>query len=150
MKILRGILALAIVLSLSFTATCQEKGYWRAASTTAKGITGDVAFSADKMSINFASFTIANIRDLTPDEIAAAFDGASGGAGTLYRLSIPGDKKFLHKNTLCGTEETQWVVTYAAGKNLQLIFYSGSAMPKLTIDGMANNTDLCGTYSYVR
>jgi hypothetical protein len=150
MKLSRNVLTAILILFACVCVTAQEKGYWRAASSTAKGVTGDVAFSPDKITINFASFTIANIRDLTPDEVATAFEGAAGGAGTLYRLSIPGDKKFLHKNTLCGAEETQWVVTYVAAKNLQLIFFSGSAMPALTVDGMANNTDLCGTYSYVR
>ncbi len=34
-------------------AVAQEKGLWRAESSTAQSITGDVAFSGEKMSINF-------------------------------------------------------------------------------------------------
>ncbi len=90
--------------------SAQEKGPWRAASTTAASITGDIAFSETRVAIDFSSFPIARIRDLEPGEVSAVFDVDSnaGGRGSLYRLSIPGDKKFLHKNSLCGSEDTQW------------------------------------------
>ena len=130
----------------------QEKGNWRAASTTARGITGDIAFAGEKIVINFAAFTVAQIRDLTPAETSAAFNSetAAGGSGSLYRTDIPGDKKFLHKNTLCGGEDTQWIVTYAAGHTLQVALFSGPSMPVLTAEAVANATNLCGTYTYVR
>lgn len=84
--------------------------------------------------------------------MSAAFDAASdaGGGGHLYRLSIPGDKKFLHKNTICGGEDAQWVATYVAGHSLQLAFFSGSKMPVFTPDALANSASLCGTFSYVK
>lgn len=131
----------------------QEQGYWRAESTTARAITGDVTLAERRVTINFASFTIAEIRDLTPVEMAAAFDGESptdGARGHLYRLSIPGDKRFLHKNTMCGAEETQWMVTLVRGKGLRLAFFSGAAMPVLTAEAVANTTSLCGTFGYSR
>jgi hypothetical protein len=130
----------------------QEKGYWRAASSTAQSITGDVTLAADKMAINFYSFPIAQIRALEPGELSAVFESASGagGGGNLYRLSIPGTKVFLHKNTLCGSEQTQWMATYVAGRELHLAFFSGPKMPVLTPDGIANSTDLCGTFLYGR
>ncbi len=131
-------------------AAAQEAGMWRAASKTAQSITGDVAFSETRMTINFTSFTIAQIRELTAAEIAAGFDGAAGGSGNLYRLSIPADKRFLHKNTLCGSEETQWVATYVSGRNLQVEFFSGSSMPVFTPEAIATTTSLCGSYAYVR
>jgi hypothetical protein len=138
-------------LALAMTAAAaQEAGMWRAASKTAQSITGDVAFSETRMTINFTSFTIAQIRELTAAEIAAGFDGAAGGSGNLYRLSIPADKRFLHKNTLCGSEETQWVATYVSGRNLQVEFFSGSSMPVFTPEAIATTTSLCGSYAYVR
>lgn len=130
----------------------QEKGYWKATSSTAMAITGDVTLSENKIVINFASFTIAHIRDLKPSEFSAAFDGETGaeGSGSLYRLSIPAEKQFKRHNTLCGAEETQWMVTYAAGKSLQIAFFSGAGMPVLTAEAVANSTSLCGTYMYMR
>jgi hypothetical protein len=140
------------VVACSLTAGAQEKGIWRAASSTAQSITGDVALSEDKLSINFSGFTIAQIRALEPGELSSVFeaDGGAGGSGNLYRLSIPGDKKFLHKNTLCGSEDTQWMATYVAGHSLHLAFFSGQKMPVFTRDAIANTTDLCGSFSYVR
>jgi hypothetical protein len=133
-------------------AAAQEKGYWRAASSTAQSITGDVTLSADKIALTFSSFPIAQIRVLEPGELSAVFEAESGagGSGSLYRLSIPGTKVFQHKNTLCGSEQTQWMATYVSGRELHLAFFSGSKMPVLTPDGIANSTDLCGTFLYAR
>ncbi len=135
------------------TAKAQDGGSWRAASTNARAITGDLALFNQKIALGFsAAYTLAEIRTLKPEEITALFSGAdvSDGSGHLYRTSIPGDKRFLHKNTLCGSEETQWVVTFAQGKNLQVALFSTANMPVLTPEAMANATDLCGTFSYVR
>lgn len=149
-KLLAAIALLALTCSVS--APAQEKGAWRAASTTARSITGDLIFSNEKLSINFSTFPIAQIRDLKPAEIVATFSPANAptGAGSLFRLSIPAGKVFLHKNTLCGSEGTQWMVTYVAGRTLQIAFFSGASMPVLTPDAVANTTNLCGTYTYTR
>lgn len=148
--------SLACLGLLAFTSAIaqggQDGGNWRAAGTTARAVTGDIAFFNQKIALGFTAFTLAEIRTLKPEEVTALFSGADGATGTghLYRTSIPGDKRFLHKNTLCGSEETQWVVTFAQGKNLQVAFFSTANMPVLTPEAMANNTDLCGTFSYVR
>ena len=138
--------------SCTVASSAQEKGTWRPVSTTARGITGDVAFSETKIAVNFSGFTIAQIRSLTPSEIKAVFDldGAAVGSGNLYRTSIPAEKRFLNKNTLCGSDETQWVATFVQGHNLELAFFSGASMPTLTPEAVANTTNLCGTFAYVR
>jgi hypothetical protein len=143
---------LGSLLACCVPATAQEKGNWRAANSAAESITGDVAISDAKISINFSSFPIAQIRGLEPGEVSAAFDldTSAGGGGNLYRLSIPAAKKFLHRNSLCGAEDTQWMAAYVAGHSLRLAFFSGQKMPVFTPDAIANSTDLCGTFSYVR
>ena len=151
MKRFSGFVAVAVfgcVLALA----AQEQGAWRAASKTARGVTGDIGFSGEKISINFASFPVAQIRELQPAEIAALFasDGTAGGSGNLFRTSIPANKKFLSKNTLCGSEETQWIASYVAGKQLQLAFFSGASMPVFTAEAMGSSANLCGTYTYGR
>ena len=144
----------AVCLALAFTSpgSAQERGTWRAASSTARAITGDIVVSDTKVSINFLAFTIAQIRHLEPAELSAAFDADSraGGSGNLYRLNVAAGQRFLHHNTLCGTEDTQWMATYVQGQDLRLAFFSGSSMPIFTIDALANSTSLCGTFSYVR
>ncbi len=150
---LRRLLALGVLFATgSLPTVAQEQGSWRAASKTAQSITGDVGFSGEKLYINFSGFTIAEIRPLLPAEILAAFDldGDISGRGHLYRLSIPGEKRFLHKNSLCGSDETQWMATYVNGKSLQVAFFSGATPPVFTRDGIANSTSLCGTFAYGR
>jgi hypothetical protein len=140
------------VLVCGVFAGAQEKGMWRAESSTAQSITGDIAISDEKISINFNGFVIAQIRRLEPGEVSAVFDAdsAAGGSGNLYRLNIPSSKKFVHHNTLCGTEDTQWIATYVAGRTLKLAFFSEPKVPEFTLNAIANSTDLCGTFSYVR
>jgi hypothetical protein len=143
---------LGLVLVCSMAAAAQDKGYWRAASSTAKSITGDVALADEKISINFLNFTIARIRGLEQAEASALFDpdGTATGSGSLYRLNVPGEKKFLHKNSLCGSDDTQWMVTYVSGRSLQLAFFSGAKPPVFSSDALANSTDMCGKFGYVR
>ena len=143
----------ASLLLCSLTLAAQEKGNWRAASNNARAITGDVALADEKLFINFSGFTMSRIRSLEKPEISALFDAdsttADGTAG-LYRLEVPATKKFLHKNTLCGSDDTQWMVAYASGRSLQLAFFSSQKPPLLTLDAVSNSTDLCGKYSYVK
>jgi hypothetical protein len=148
----RSIALLASVLACCVSVTAQDRGIWRATSSSAQSITGDVAISGDKLSIDYTSFTIAPIRALEPGEVGAAFDmdSSSVSKGNLYRLNIPGTKRFMHKNTLCGSEDIQWMASYAAGNYLHLAFFSGQKMPILTPEAIANTTDLCGTFSYAR
>jgi hypothetical protein len=144
--------SMSLVLACSLLSAGQEKGHWRAASSTAEAITGDIEIADEKISINFTGFTIAEIRKLAPAEISAAFAGdmSAGGSGNLYRLNIAGSKRFLRHNTLCGSEDTEWMATYVLGHNLQIAFFSGSDMPVFTAEAMANATNLCGTFSYAR
>ncbi len=129
-----------------------DRGYWEAASQNAREITGDLTISEMKLSINFARFTIAQIRQLTPGEAAAVFEAQASaqGGGNLYRVEIPAEKKFAHHNTLCGEQETQWMATWSDGRTLQVAFFSGSAMPVLKPDALAQSQSVCELLGYVR
>jgi hypothetical protein len=147
LKILTGSLLLGCL-----TLAAQEKGAWQAASNTAQSITGDISFSPDKLSINYVHFPIARIRDLEKSEIAATFDADSSpdGTGSLYRLNVPATQKFLRKNSLCGGDDTHWMLTFASGRTLQVAFFSSQKVPTLTREAISNSTDLCGTFTYVK
>ena len=148
---LRRAVAATFILSC-LTLSAQEKGYWRAASKTAQSITGDVSLADEKISINFANFPMIRARALEPAEITVLFntDSPAPNSGSLYRLDIPSTKKFLRRNTLCGSEDVIWMATYTAGRELQLAFFSGQRPPLLTQEALNNSTDLCGTYAYVK
>jgi hypothetical protein len=142
----------ASLLLFCLTLSAQEKGIWTAVSSNAKSITGDVELSNERISINLVTFPMARIRGLEQAELSAAFDADShaGGTGSLYRLSVPFSRKFLHKNTLCGAEDTQWMATYLLGHSLQLAFFSGQKPPVFALDALANSSDACGVFSYAR
>jgi hypothetical protein len=137
--------------SCCLRATAQGRANWRAASSNAKSITGDVFFSEDRVSINFLTFAIANIRRLEGPEMGALFDADSNASltGNLYRLNVPGATKFLRRNTLCGNDDVTWMATFVSGHSLQLAFFSGEKPPTLTMDALATSTERCGTFAYV-
>jgi hypothetical protein len=147
---MRVLMAGMAALSVAGAVYAQERGYWNAASSTAKSITGDLSFGPDKITINFSTFTLAQIRELKPEEKQALFPDAGAGAGNLYRVQIPSDKKFLRKNSLCGGEETDWVVTWVSGKELDVAMFSGGSIPSLTAEGLASGQRMCGTFTYTK
>jgi len=152
MKFKAFVAVLALILACSLALNAQEQGFWRAASTNAKSITGDITITETTISFNFTPFTIAPIRTLKTAEVAAVFDSDvnSGVKGTLYRLSVPSERRFLHRNTLCGTESTQWMATYVSGRNLQIALFSGLDEPVFTIDALTNSSTRCATFTYAR
>ena len=147
-----AMLALACSLPCVAQDRTQDQGQWRADSAMAKAITSDIAISDKKVSIDFVGFTIVPARKLGPTEVAAAFDADvnAGRTGSLYRISVAAGTRFEHHNTLCGTEDTQWMATYVEGRTLQVAFFSGSSPPVLTVDALANTMDRCGTFMYSR
>jgi len=150
----KGSLAIVTLVLLACSTVCkaQDKGYWRAASSSATKITGDMTISESKLTINFIGYSLASIRKITTTEAASVFDVDinQAGSGSVYRLKIPGDKRFLHHNTLCGSEDTEWMVTFVEGHMLHVALFSGADMPTLTHDALANSTDVCGVFAYER
>jgi hypothetical protein len=139
-----------ILVGVPLIAGAQEKGSWSAASSNAKAITGDIAFSDTKLTISLVSFPIAQIRPLQAAETGAAFDADAGGAGHLYRLGVAASQRFLHKNTLCGTEDVEWMATYVRAKTLHVSFFSNAKPPVFTFESLNNSPDLCGSFTYAR
>jgi hypothetical protein len=142
-----------LMLACSAPASAQEdRGLWKSDSTNARTITGDIAIAESKVTINYFTFPLAQIRRLKPVEVSAVFDADvnAGIEGTLYRLHIPATQFISRKNTLCGSEDTQWMATYVTGHTLRVAFFSGDDMPVFTFDAIQNTTTLCGAYAYGR
>jgi hypothetical protein len=144
--------AAVLILGCALSIAAQDKGNWYAASSAAKSITGDIAIADLKVTINYIQFPLAPIRRLTPAEVSAAFDADAnaGISGDLYRLRVPAGQRFAHKNTLCGTENAEWMATYVSGRTLTVSFFSGPDMPVFTMDALTNTMDRCGTFTYGR
>ena len=129
-----------------------ETGLWHPLSSTARAITGDVAFTRDKLILNLTQLPIFSARILPTSDLLGVFntEGLHGETGKLYRLAIPAGRTFLHKNTLCGSDDTRWMATLVIGTTLQVAFFSGSTIPTFTPEALQNSTSLCGTFSYTR
>jgi hypothetical protein len=152
---------LSIAAAIIFVLTCaihcaaqtQDRGYWRAASNNASSITGDITLGDAKLTINFRVYPLAAIRSLKPAEVAAVFDADvnTAGQGALYRLSIPAAQRLLHRNTLCGSDDTQWMATYLSDpRTLQVAFFSGDDAPVFTFDAISHSSRVCGAYTFTR
>ncbi len=118
---------MGLLMACALSCAAQDGGYWRAASTNSSAITGDVDIANNKVTIDYFVYPVAPVRRLGPAEVAAAFgaDVNAGQNGELYRLFVPAAKRFEHHNTLCGTDDTQWMATYVAGRTLQVAFFPG-------------------------
>jgi len=153
MRIPVRIAAALLALACSLPGAAQQiNGYWRAASNNAAEITGDISLSKNKLTMYFVRFPFVQARTLKPAEISSVFDVAlnAGGQGALYSLHVPAEQRFFGRNTLCGTEETQWMAAYSSGNTLWVAFFSGERPPVFTIDAIANSVDVCGRFVYVR
>jgi hypothetical protein len=148
---LTGVLLVGLIAGVS-RANAQDRGAWHAASSNATSITSDVTVGKDSVTIDFMTFPLAPIRTLKPVEISAVFDAdvSAGISGMLYRMKVPAAQRFLHKNSLCGGEDTQWMATYVTGHTMNVAFFSGDDMPVFTFDAISKTTDLCGTFGYDR
>ncbi len=147
------VLGLMLVCGTASVAGAQEdRGYWRAASTNALAITSDVDIGEVKVTIDYLIFTIAPIRRLKPVEVSAVFDADvnAGIEGSLYRLRVPAGQRFNKKNTLCGSEDTQWMATYVTGRAMKVAFFSGEDEPVFSFDAVQKSSALCGVYVYSR
>jgi len=152
MRIRVSLFVLAFALACAPSANAQDRGSWMATSKNANSITGGITIREAKLTISLLTFPVANIRSLQPAEVSAIFDADanSAGNGALYRLNIPAAQRFLNKNTLCGSEQTQWMATWVSGKTLSVAFFSGDNMPVFSFEAINKSTDMCGIFFYSR
>ncbi len=141
-----------LVLISSLPTIAQDRGLWMAASSTAKSITGDITIADTRVTVDFFNFPLGQIRALKPTEAGALFDADvdAPGRGFLYRLNIAARQRFMHKNTLCGSDDVQWMATWVQGRSLSVAFFSGANPPVFTMDALSNTTDRCGSFAYAR
>jgi hypothetical protein len=148
----RQSLAVALLIPFALPALAQDKGSWFPENSSARTITGDITIAEGRLQIQYVNFPMGQIRMLKPEEAGALFDADvnAPGGGYVYRVAVAADRKFLHKNTLCGADDVQWMVTWVQGRTLNVSFFSGPNPPVFTIDALANTTDRCGTFTYSR
>ena len=152
MRVKNLILAVTLLFACSLSTLAQDKGMWMAASSSAKSITGDISIADARLTLDYFNFPIGQIRVLQSAEASALFDADvnAPGGGSLYRLAVSADRRFIHKNNLCGSEDVQWMVTWVQGRTLSVAFFSSPNPPVFTMDALASTNDRCGTFTYSR
>jgi len=129
----------------SFAAESAEK--WRATSTTAMSITGDVTFTPAKIQFqngqSLALATAGRIPDFKAegDKVAAA----------VYRVTIPADPALKNGNHLCGSAGHSQPVTFIVTWNPEA--FPGDKPPRSMAafsgkDAPRSDEASCGIYNY--
>jgi hypothetical protein len=131
----------------SFAAEGAEK--WRATSTTAMSVTGDVTFMPTKIQFqNGQSLTLATVGPVSDFKV----EGEKVQA-TVYRVTTPADLALKNGNHLCGSTGHSQPVTFIVTWNPEafpgdkpprsMAAFSGKDAPR-SDDGPAS----CGVYNY--
>jgi hypothetical protein len=152
MQFWKSISVALLISTFTLSAHAQDKGFWNPQGSSARSITGDIAIAETKLQIQYVTFPMGQIRALKPEEAGALFDAdvTAPGGGFLYRVAVAADRRFLHKNTLCGSDTVQWMATWVQGRTLSIAFFSGASAPVLTMDALGNSTERCGIFTYSR
>ncbi len=130
------------------------EGTWAAASRTAVSITGNVAFTSNKLTILHKDFPLTLVREIDRQHLAEVGKIVDylrpPSSARLYRTLISRRSILVNGNTICGPNaDAKWILAVADKNELSLAFFSSDSEPKLDYGTVSTGHDLCGTYSYV-
>jgi len=123
-------------------------------------ITGDIKSTPTTLTIAGHKLELRLVRQLNHDDTAnaaALLDTkiTPNLIGVLYQTHLSAGTKLQGNNTLCGKNDTTWIVILLSQSNaprstadLYLANFSGSGEPDLRPSAIATSTHLCGTYWY--
>jgi hypothetical protein len=122
---------------------------WRATSTTAMSVTGDVTFAPDKMQFQNGQSLPLAIIGRVPD-FKAMGEGVNA---TLYRVTTPADPRLKNGNHLCGGGSRTQPVTYIAVWNPEVLPGDKASRSMAAFSGKdpprsAGGPESCGVYNY--
>lgn len=134
-------LAAGLTILAAGAASAEPQGRWRAASSTASAVTGDITLR-DGALIFGNGKRLALIPAGEPEGRWTPLPDTRRGA--LYRLDPPSDPVLLHGNALCGKPVTYIVLSQHAEHGLSLTAFTGKAAPQ------GFGADACAVYFYER
>lgn len=117
----------SLIFALALGLTPQ---HWTAVSTTAMSITGDVSFSATRMTFAGGKHVALSFYKKAPQY-------------ALYRVLGTVNPSLLRGNTLCGPKLPGYVAVARSGRDVNLSFFWGGVPPQ-----NLNAPSLCATYLY--
>lgn len=126
----------SVVAACGFGSSALADNY-KAASTTAMSITGDI--SMDDFSMVFANGESLDFAELIADHLMV--DGRQV-PGSVYSVETPGDPELENGNRLCGNGDVTYVATWSGGQGMTMVaVFTGSEPP-------ASDEQMCGSYLY--
>lgn len=133
-RILPAILGLLI---LATTPAFAEGDRYRAFSTTAESITGDI--SMDDFSITFANGESLKFAALLGDHFVV--DGSRVNA-SVYSVEDPSDPELENGNRLCGAGDVTYLASWSGGEGLTIVaVFTGDEPPE-------SSDEMCASYTY--
>ena len=115
-----------------------EGDRYRAFSTTAESITGDI--SMDDFSITFANGEELKFSALLGDHFIV--DGQRVNA-SVYSVETPSDPELENGNRLCGAGDVSYLATWSGGEGLTVVaVFTGDEPPE-------SSDEMCASYTYM-
>lgn len=134
-KILPALLGLLIA---GATPAFAEGDVYKAYSTTAESITGDI--SMDDFSITFANGESLSFSALLGDHFVV--DGERVNA-SVYSVANPSDPELENGNKLCGSGDVSYLANWAGGEGLTIVaVFTGDEPPE-------SSAEMCASYTYM-
>lgn len=133
-KIWPALLGLSIVAAPAYA----EGDVYKAFSTTAESITGDI--SMDDFSITFANGESLSFSSLLGDHFIV--DGNRVNA-SVYSVANPSDPELENGNKLCGSGDVSYLASWAGGEGLTIVaVFTGDEPPE-------SSDEMCASYIYM-
>ncbi|CAN7561413.1 hypothetical protein [Aminobacter aminovorans] len=133
-RILPAMLGLLVATTAPVLA---EGDRYRAFSTTAESITGDI--SMDDFSITFANGESLKFAALLGDHFVV--DGERVNA-SVYSVEDPADPELENGNRLCGAGDVTYLASWSGGDGLTIVaVFTGDEPPE-------SSADMCASYTY--
>lgn len=135
---MRQILAAVFALLVAgATPALAEGDVYKAFSTTAESITGDI--SMDDFSITFANGKQLKFSALIGDHFVV--DGERVNA-SVYGVEDPSDPELENGNRLCGAGDVTYLASWSGGEGLTVVaVFTGDEPP-------ASSSEMCASYTY--
>lgn len=131
------LLAATVVVAAAVAPALAQGDRYRAFSTTAESITGDIVL--DDFSITFANGEGLEFSALVADHFTV--DGEQVNA-SVYSVADPADPVLENGNRLCGAGDVSYVANWAAGEGLTIVaVFTGDAPPE-------SSDEMCASYTY--
>lgn len=134
---MRALFLAAVVVAATVAPALAQGDRYRAFSTTAESITGDILL--DDFSITFANGEALEFSALIGDHFTV--DGEQVNA-SVYSVADPSDPVLENGNRLCGAGDVSYVANWSAGDGLTIVaVFTGDTPPE-------SSDEMCASYTY--